>query len=365
MKLPELAQLFTRPDETVRAGMERIDATMHGITLVVDAEGRLLDTITDGDIRRAILRGADLGQPISVLAERRVGTAHPKPISAPIGAEMAEVVGLMNQHKIMQLPLLDEEGRVVRLITRDDFFPGQTQELQAVVMAGGFGKRLYPLTEEMPKPMLPVGGRPMLEWIIGQLREAGIYQVNLTTHFMAEKIHEHFGDGSDFGVDLSYVQEDQPLGTAGALGLLDNPDSPLLVMNGDILTKVDFRKMVRFHRDHGAELTLAVRPYQVPVPYGVVHCDGDSVSLIEEKPTFSYFINAGIYLVEPSVTRRIEDGQRLDMPELINRVMAEGGRVAAFPIVEYWMDIGHHAEYAQADADASAGFAIRVTEDST
>jgi dTDP-glucose pyrophosphorylase len=356
MKLPELAQLFTRPEESVRAAMERIDARTHGITLVVDAEGRLLDTITDGDVRRAVLKGTDLGQPVSVLGERRAGSAYPRPITGQEGIGTSEAVRLMSRHRIMHLPLLDADGRVVELLTRDDFFPGPGSELQAVVMAGGFGSRLYPLTEDLPKPMLPVAGRPMLEWIIRQIREAGIHQVNLTTHYQAEKIHDHFGDGRDFGVDIRYVREDRPLGTAGALGLLGRPASPLLVMFGDILTNVDIRKMVRFHQDREAELTIAVRSYDVPVPYGVVECEGDHVLRIEEKPTYTYFINAGIYLVEPSVLRCVGDQERLDMPELIERVLREGRRVSAFPIVEYWKDIGQHEQYAQAQSDAQGGF---------
>jgi NDP-sugar pyrophosphorylase family protein len=198
--------------------------------------------------------------------------------------------------------------------------------------------------------MLPVGGRPLLERIIGQLREAGIGRVNLTTHYRAEAIAEHFGDGSEFGVEIEYVSEERPLGTAGALGLLA-ADDPILVMNGDILTRIDFRAMHEFHDDHQADMTVAVRPYEIRVPYGVVELRDESVAGIAEKPLVRGFVNAGIYLIAPHVLRSVEANQHLEMTELIERLVGAGGRVVGFPLREYWLDIGQLEDYERAVAD--------------
>jgi NDP-sugar pyrophosphorylase family protein len=198
--------------------------------------------------------------------------------------------------------------------------------------------------------MLPVGDRPLLERIIDQLRESGIHHVNLTTHYRSEDITAHFGDGSGFGVEIEYVSEEQPLGTAGALGLLD-ADEPILVMNGDILTRVDFRAMHRFHDEHAADMTVAVRPYEVYVPYGIVELEDEQVSEIAEKPLVRGFVNAGIYLINPDVRRLVPAGEPLEMPELIKRLVVDGRRVVGFPLREYWLDIGQIADYEQALLD--------------
>jgi len=233
----------------------------------------------------------------------------------------------------------------------DSLVPDQPLPVQAVVMAGGKGTRLHPLTAETPKPMLRVGERPVLEIIIGQLREAGIKQVKVTTHHKSEKIEEHFGDGKEFGIELSYVEEDRPLGTVGGLGLLEIPQETTLVINGDILTRVDFRAMLAYHREHQADLTVAVRQYDIKVPYGIIECEGSMVRGVSEKPLLGFFVNAGIYLLEPGVYQFIPSGQRFDMTELIQRVLREGRTVVSFPIREYWLDIGQREDYEQAQEE--------------
>lgn len=222
-------------------------------------------------------------------------------------------------------------------------------------MAGGYGTRLRPLTDDLPKPMLPVGTKPLLELIVEQLRVAGIRQVNVATHYRGEVITDHFKDGQDFGVEIRYVKEDQPLGTAGALSLLEESDEPLLVMNGDILTRVDFRAMLNFHREHNAELTVGVRQYEFRVPYGVVNTNGVDVTGISEKPVVRQFINAGIYLLNPLVRRVIPNGRPYDIPELIENLLKEKRCVVCFPIREYWLDIGKSDQYDQAKADMASG----------
>ena len=283
--------------------------------------------------------------PLSKLVRDRV------PIWSSLDADYATLVALLHANNVRQIPLLDADDRVADLVTLEDLLPGEVVPLQAVIMAGGFGQRLRPLTENMPKPMLPVGDKPVMELIIGQLREFGIRKVNVTTHFEPEKIRDYFGDGQAFGVDLNYVPEESPLGTAGALSLMEEKHEPLLVINGDILTQVDFRSMLSFHREQRAVVTVGVRQYDLQVPYGVVESDGVAVTGLREKPVLNFFVNAGIYLLEPSVHQFIPNGERFDMTDLIKILLKEGHLVASFPIVEYWLDIGQHADYAKAQQD--------------
>ncbi len=338
------------PDATIRDAVARMDANRRGIMLVLDRERRLLGTISDGDIRRAILARANLGAPVTELLARKSGSQYAAPTTASIRADQNACLALFKQHSVTHIPLLDDEGRVAGLVGYDAFVPGAVLPLQAVIMAGGAGLRLHPLTEDMPKPMLPVGDRPLMEIIIEQLREVGIHRVNVTTHHQPDKISRHFGDGRKFGIELTYVAEERPLGTAGSLGLMKPPEETTLVINGDILTRVDFRAMLAYHREHQADLTMAVRPYDVEVPYGVVECEGQLVRKISEKPVLGFFINAGIYLLEPAVYRFIPNGQQFDMTDLVQRLVDERRPVISFPIREYWLDIGGHAQYEQAKA---------------
>ena len=350
----ELDLLCVSPDAPIREAIARLDRNRRGIVLVVDEHVRLLGTTTDGDIRRAILANIDLEQPVRLLLDRKAGTRFATPVTAAVGADDATYVALLKQHNILHLPLVDAQHRVAGLVTMDELLSGQPLPLRAVVMAGGKGSRLHPLTEETPKPMLRVGDRPVLEIIISQLRDAGIKQVKVTTHHHSDKIEAHFGDGKDFGIELSYVEEDRPLGTAGGLGLLEAVKETTLVINGDILTQVDFRAMLAYHREHQAELTVAVRQYDIKVPYGVIECDGPMVRGVSEKPVVGLFVNAGIYLLEPSVCRLVPNGERFDMTDLIQRALQAGRPVVSFPIREYWLDIGQPVDYEQAQEAVKA-----------
>lgn len=336
--------------------MNRIDLNAQGIALVLDEERHLIATVTDGDVRRAILAGMDLELSVNELLRRRDPTFHSGPVTAPDGTPDEALLHLMSETSLRQIPLVDEEGRVVNIALLSELVKEYELPLmRAVVMAGGYGTRLRPLTDELPKSMLPVGDRPLLEIIVNGLREAGIRQVNVATHYKSDMISEHFKDGEDFGVDIRYVKEDQPLGTAGGLSLLDESDEPLLVINGDILTRVDFRAMLNFHREHEADLTVAVRQYEFRVPYGVIDTDGVAVTGISEKPLVQQFINAGIYLLNPSIRRLIPNGQHYDIPDLIQQLLKEGRPVVCFPIREYWLDIGKSDQYDQAKADMANG----------
>jgi dTDP-glucose pyrophosphorylase/CBS domain-containing protein len=350
----DLQDLIVAPAATIRELLERLDRSGKGIALVVDGEGRLIDTITDGDVRRAILASIDVSLPVRRLLEGKDRSGLASPVTAAVGTPELELLHVMNSLGLRHIPLVDERGRVVEVALLSELAKDSELPLTAVVMAGGFGTRLKPLTEKVPKPMLPVGDRPLLAHIIGQLRQAGIRQLNVTTHYKADAISEHFGDGHDYGINIRYVHEDLPLGTAGALALVDVPDQPLLVMNGDILTRVDFGAMHEFHRQQQADMTVGVRQYDLKVPYGIVETDGPVVTGLVEKPTISHFINAGLYLINPDVRTLVPPGERFDMTDLIHAALARGRRVACFPIREYWIDIGQMTDYERAQLDVQA-----------
>jgi dTDP-glucose pyrophosphorylase/CBS domain-containing protein len=339
-----LASTLIDPGAAITEAVHRLDLAGTGALMLAGPDRRLLGLLTDGDVRRALLRGVSF-------EERCVSIATPKPFIVREGVSVAEALHVMNRHDVNQLPVLDAHDVLAGMLLRRDLATDDGMPVSAVIMAGGFGTRLMPLTDQVPKPMLPIGDRPLLERTIGRLRDAGIRRVNVTTHHLADRITAYFGDGRAHGVEIRYVSEERPLGTCGGLKLVDEPKDPLLVINGDILTGVNFGELVAFHRRHRADATVCVRKYDVQVPYGVVECDGTWLRAVREKPSVGFFVNAGIYLLEPTVQSYIPDGDRFDMTDLIGRLVADGRSVASFPIMEYWLDVGQPADYAQAQRD--------------
>ena len=344
----DLATVCVQRQISIRGAIAQIDANRNGIVLIIDQDRRLLGTVTDGDVRRAILADISLDEPVGLLLDNKLGSDYENPITVLEGQTRESMLHTLQQNGILHLPVIDREQRVVDLVTLQDLLPEEDMGLHAVIMAGGQGTRLRPLTDDLPKPMLSVGDRPLMELTIEQLKDAGIKNVNITLHHKLEKITGHFGDGTGFGVNISYVTEERPLGTAGALGLMNEPEETLLVINGDILTQVDFRAMLTYHREHNADLTLAVSQHSTQVAYGVIECEDTWVKSVVEKPVYKSLINAGIYLLEPGVFRFIPKGQPFDMTELIQTLLNEDQGVAAFPIHEYWLDIGQPEDYQQA-----------------
>lgn len=346
--MADLEQLLVDPNSSIRDAMACMDRGGKGIILVVDSEQHLLGIVTDGDMRRAILHNTDFDKPIEVVMNRN-------PLVAPPGRSAQELLRLMDEGKgqfiVNQLPIVDEEGQVVELVLRSDLVTQRRLSIPAVIMAGGYGTRLRPLTDETAKPMLDVNGRPVVEWVVESLQQAGIRNVIIATHYRAESIRQHFGDGQDFGVHIDYIHEEKPSGTAGPLALLNPWSQPLLVVNGDILTLVDYQAMLRYHKRHKAEMTVGVREYHLQVPYGVVEVDDVKIQRLTEKPTLRYLVNAGIYLLEPSVRNYIPQGDFSDMTDVTSHLLADGRSVVAFPVCEYWIDIGEHNDYAQAQQD--------------
>ena len=353
---PRTKDLCIEESASVREAIASIDRNQNGIVLVVDGENRLVDTITDGDIRRAILAGTDLDTSVSCLMSRRADSPYLcEPITASEDTDADELRRMMEENVIRQIPLVNQSRQVVGLATWNDLQPSKVMHLQGVVMAGGFGTRLSPLTDSIPKPMLQIDGKPLLERIVNQLKHVGVGKVHIAVHYRSDVIEAYFRDGSEHGVEIEYVREDEPLGTGGALGLIEQPDVPTLVINGDIVTGVDFEAMFNFHRDHKAEMTVGVRKYDIQVPYAVVESDGVDVRRVEEKPTYEWFTNTGIYLIEPSAYQFIPAGERFDLPDLIQLLLDNQRRVISFPIIEYWLDIGQHDDYKKAQKDTQNG----------
>ncbi len=348
--MADLRNILVRETVTLRDVMASIDRGAKGIALVVDGENRLLATLTDGDLRRAVLAGLGLDVGVSQLLDRLRSTGRLRPVTLPAGSSRETIISEMRTRVVRQIPLVDEQGGVTDLAVLDELVGEPHQPLHAVVMAGGYGKRLMPLTADTPKPMLRVGEQPLIERLVDQLKRAGIARVNISTHYQADKISEHFGKGKAFGVEVECVSEEQPLGTAGALALIQG-NEPLLVINGDILTALDFRALRNFHFEHGADMTVAVREYGFDVPYGVVDTDGLHITGVTEKPSVKFFVNAGIYLVSPSAREFVPAGERFDMPQLIDKLVKAGRKVISFPVWEYWLDIGSQEDFERAQED--------------
>jgi dTDP-glucose pyrophosphorylase/CBS domain-containing protein len=349
------ADLFVKASASIRDTIKCIDNSGRiSLALLVDQENRLVSVFTDGDVRRAILRGIGLDAPVTELLPIKSTMPNSRAVTAPVNTPRVALLQIMQEKGIRQLPLVDESGSVVDIVLLQDLLPRAATELQAVIMAGGFGKRLRPLTDDIPKPMLPVGGRPIMERIVEQLQEAGIRRVNVATHYKSEKIVQHFGSGEAFGVEMRYVNEDRPLGTGGALSLMEVPDKPLLVVNGDVLTTVDYRQMFEFHQENKADMTVAVNLHVISVPFGVVDCENARVCRVREKPDLKLLVNAGIYLLEPDVFAFVHRQQHFHMTELIQWLIEAGRSVVSFPIREVWLDVGRPQDYEKAQTQVEA-----------
>ncbi len=333
------------PQAAIFDAIACIDRSGLQIALVVDDEGRLMGTLTDGDIRRALLRNLPLTQPVA-----DVMTRHPR--LAPVDSDDTKLFRMMRALQIRHLPLVDEDGRVVGLRTLTGLLQTPRRSNRVVLMAGGLGVRLHPLTRTVPKPMLSVGGKPLLETILETFIDYGFWRFSISLNYLAETIVGHFGDGSRWGVEIEYLREPARMGTAGSLSLLgETPAEPFIVMNGDILTAVDFGEMLHFHLDNKALATMALHEYSFQVPYGVARVEDHRLVGITEKPIHHHFINAGIYVLDPRALDRIPKETVFDMPDLFRCLIAEGQTTVAFPIREYWLDIGQPQDLQKAEIE--------------
>ena len=334
------------PRTSLEAAIATLDREALRIVLVVDSDRRLLGILTDGDVRRALLKHLPLETPAEVVMCAT-------PLTATRAWSKERILAAMEQHQLLQLPVVDEENRVIGLETLHGLLYKRRLDNPVFLMAGGFGTRLRPLTQNCPKPLLKVGEKPILELILESFINAGFHRFFISTHYMPEMIQSYFGDGSRWGVSIRYVHEDEPLGTGGALGLLphDEIDLPLFMMNGDLLTTLNFQNLLEFHQSHSGVATMCVREYEYTVPYGVIQSEGHSILSMVEKPVQRFFINAGIYMLSPDLVRTVMPGTYIDMPTLLEQQIVKNKNVNMFPVHEYWLDIGRMEDFQRAQQE--------------
>lgn len=335
------------PTALLANAIETLNETAIKIVLCADSDGRLLGTVTDGDIRRGLING--LTTEIKI-----IDVANKSPLVLPQSAGKQIALEIMKANNILQIPVVDENSRIVGLHLWSEIDSSERHNHSMVIMAGGKGTRLRPLTEDCPKPMLSVAGKPMLQHIIERAQSQGFQFFILSINYLGQKIRDYFGTGSDFGVHISYIEESEPLGTAGALSLLSpRPDSTFVVTNGDVLTDIDYRQLIEFHQAHTASGVMAVRQYEWVNPYGVVEMQGVDITGFTEKPMVHSHINAGVYALSPSALDHLKSHTHCDMPTLFDRIRTSGMRTVAYPMHEPWLDIGRPDDLAIANEDFS------------
>lgn len=336
---------------TIRQVLEKINLGNMQIAFVVDND-LLLGTVTDGDIRRGFLNGMGLDDSIENLYNAN-------PVKGYLSQPKENLVQLALARGVKQLPMIDDSGKLVGVEIVDDYLRVNKKPNAVVLMAGGLGTRLRPLTANTPKPMLTVGSKPILETIIENFSRYGFHNFYLSVNYKAEKIREYFGDGQSQGVSITYLNETKRLGTAGALNMLpEDLDTPIIVMNGDLLTNINFEHLLNYHLLTEADATMCVREYDFQVPYGVVHAEGAVIQSIVEKPTYQYYVNAGIYVLNPSVLKHIPSGENFDMPQLFDTLIEHQQKACSFPVHEYWMDIGQPNDFEKANDEYEEFFHV-------
>lgn len=340
-------KIILKHTDTMRIAIEVLNNEALRIVMVVDDDGRLFGTVTDGDVRRGLLNNLTMNAILSDFMNT-------EPTVATADENRDTILAKMKKLDLLHVPILDNERRVIGLETLQYLLVKARHDNPVFLMAGGFGKRLRPLTNHTPKPLLKVGKKPILETILEQFISAGFHNFYISTHYKAEMLRKHFGDGSDWDVSIKYVHEEEPLGTAGALGLLpkDLPDLPILMMNGDLLTKIDFEQLLNFHIKQKGDATMCVREYDFQVPYGVIKSKDNRITQIIEKPIHKFFVNAGVYVLNKSIVGTIDGVKYLDMPNMLESKIEHGGQVDMFPVHEYWLDIGHMDQFKQAGCDS-------------
>lgn len=328
---------------TIHDAMRSLESSSMQIVLVVSEDEKLVGTLTDGDIRRAILEGSSLACEIGGIVNR-------SPLVVSKNFSEDEVLNLMQEKRVHQIPVVEDSGVLIGLYCWDEIKKITSIDNVVFIMAGGLGSRLLPLTENCPKPLIKVNGTPMLELIINRAKLEGFRNFIISVNYLGSMIEEYFGDGSRWGIGITYVRENTPLGTAGSLSLIQEElDAPFIVTNGDLLTNVSYRSMLRFHDVHNAVATMAVRQYELQNQFGVVKIDGLQITGFEEKPIYQSYINAGVYVLSPAILKGMDAGVRLDMPELFGHIRNKGLNTIVYPMHEYWLDVGYPADLIRAN----------------
>lgn len=332
-------------NSTIKDALQTINNGGLQIAIVVDENDALVGTVTDGDIRRGLLNGLDLNSSVSLVV-------HKSPSIASVGDTKESILKIALAKKLHKIPLVDELGKLVGIEDIEDIIKPVGKTNRVILMVGGLGTRLRPLTQDTPKPMLKVGNKPILQTIVEKFAEYGFVNITMCVNFNASIIRDYFGDGKEFGVNIDYVLEEKRMGTAGALSLLkERPSEPFFVMNGDLLTNVNFEHIFNYHTLNKATATMCVREYDYEVPYGVVKMNDNKIIEIVEKPVQKFFVSAGIYMLSPEILDLIPQDEFYDMPTLFEKAIAQNKNVISFPIHEYWIDIGRLEEYQKANEE--------------
>lgn len=345
MDKEDILSLMVTPNKSIREAIVAIDKVGMGLALVVNDDNKLLGIVTDGDIRRAILKNMSLETVVKEIMNTDY-TFVTKQYSSVL------VENLFYIKPIKQIPVLDDNMRVMDIITYDELYIKPLKENYVLIMAGGLGTRLMPLTYDMPKPMLKVGAKPILETIIEQLKSYGYVNILLSVNYKSEVIKNYFQDGTAFGVNINYIEEKNRMGTGGAIKLAEKYlQCPFFVINGDILTKLNFESFMEYHNSHKNCITIASRKHELQIPYGVIEVNDHKVVNLKEKPVYHYFINGGLYCLEPETINYIPKEEFFDITSLISILLKENKNIGSFPIREYWMDIGQMNDFQQANLD--------------
>ncbi|WP_462109265.1 nucleotidyltransferase family protein [Campylobacter concisus] len=332
-------------NSTIKDALQTINNGGLQIAIVVDENDSLVGTVTDGDIRRGLLNGLDLNSSVSLVV-------HKSPSIASVGDTKESILKIALAKKLHKIPLIDELGKLVGIEDIEDIIKPASKTNKVILMVGGLGTRLRPLTQDTPKPMLKVGNKPILQTIVEKFAEYGFVNITMCVNFNAGIIKDYFGDGKEFGVNIDYILEQKRMGTAGALSLLkERPNEPFFVMNGDLLTNVNFEHIFNYHTLNKATATMCVREYDYEVPYGVVKMNDNKIVDISEKPVQKFFVSAGIYMLSPEILDLIPKNEFYDMPTLFEKAISQGKNVISFPIHEYWIDIGRLEEYQKANEE--------------
>jgi dTDP-glucose pyrophosphorylase/predicted transcriptional regulator len=314
--------------------IKHIQDSQYQICFIVDNNNCLIGSVTDGDIRRGLINGNSLDINVSKIMNT-------SPISISSSQSKNDANKIMISNQIKQLPVVDEENRLIGLYLIDHILDLTQKENFILIMAGGFGKRMMPLTEQIPKPMLMVGDKPILEHIIINAKAQGFKKFVISLHYLGQLISDYFGDGSNLGVSISYLHESEPLGTAGALSLIEpEPELPFIITNGDIISDINYGNFLDFHDSNKSQATMAIKKYELQNPYGVVNTKGLEIISFEEKPIHVSYVNAGMYVLNPSSLRYLRKNQPCDMPDFFNLLISKNHVVTAYPIHETWADVG-------------------------
>lgn len=334
--------IVIKPDTSLGEAIIKINESGLKVAIALSSEGRLFGVLTDGNIRRAIIKGLDLQTPVKQIMNSQ-------PTSTPVSTSREEMLAILRRTTFHHLPLVDDEGIVVGLKTIDELIGPAELPNWVILMAGGLGTRLKPYTDDCPKPMLKVAGKPILETILESFVQQGFKRFFLSVNYKAEIIENYFGNGEKWGIQIDYLHESKQLGTAGALSLMEEkPIDPVIVMNGDLLTRTNFESLLKFHLSHNATATMAVREYDYQIPFGVVHLNDSKINSIEEKPIHRHFVNAGIYVLAPEALNSIPNGEYFNMTDLFSKLINLKQPTVAYPLSEYWLDIGRLEELKRA-----------------